>query len=54
MKRSTLMLLVALLLAAAVGFGAGWWARDRTFDTPERRAQRAAEHLRDAFRDLTR
>lgn len=48
--------LVALLVlvAAAAGFAAGWWWRDRSDRSIERRAEKAAEHMKDAVRALTK
>jgi hypothetical protein len=48
-----LALLLSLLAAALIGFGLGWWLRDPSDEPLERRAQRAAEQLRDTFRSLT-
>jgi hypothetical protein len=54
MPRSRTTLLVLLALAAAAGFCAGWVVHSRTDPSIEARAHRAADHLRDAARDLTR
>ncbi len=54
MKRDRAVLLLFLVVAALVGFGLGWWVRDRTDDSVEHRAHEAAEHMRDAVRSLTR
>ncbi len=54
MKRTRLAFYISLLLAAILGFGLGWWLRDRRPDTVEERAHRAVEQVRDSFRSLTR
>lgn len=54
MKRAPLVFLLSLLVAALLGFGAGWWLRDWSDDSVEHRAHEAAEHMRDAVRSLTR
>jgi hypothetical protein len=54
MDRDRVRLLLALLLAGLLGFGAGWWLRARS-DTPlEVRARNALLHVREAFHELTR
>jgi hypothetical protein len=54
MDRNRGWLLVALLLAGLLGFGAGWWFRAHS-DTPlEARARAAVMHVREAFHSLTR
>jgi len=53
MPRSFSTLLALVILAALVGFCAGWLVRSRTDSSIEARAHRAAEHIRDAARDLT-
>lgn len=53
MKSEQAKFLVWLLLAALLGFGAGWLARGRE-DSLEQRTHRAVEHVRDAFRSRTR
>jgi hypothetical protein len=52
MKNGRLLALL-VVLAAAAGFAAGWWYRDRSGDSIERRTKEAAEHMRDAVRSLT-
>jgi hypothetical protein len=47
-------LLVAVLLAAVVGFAAGWFVRAREAPTPEERAHQAAEHLKKSLEALTK
>jgi hypothetical protein len=54
MKRDRLVLLLSLVIAALLGFGVGWWFRDASDDSVEHRAHEAAQHVRDAFRALTR
>ncbi len=54
MKRERAVLVLFLVVAAIVGFGLGWWLRDRSDDSVERRIQQAAEHIRQAGRSLTR
>ncbi len=51
--RNGKLLALIVLVAAAAGFAAGWWWRDRHEDSIERRTQKAAEHMRDAFDSLT-
>lgn len=48
--------LVALLVlvAATAGFAAGWWWRGRSDHSIERRAEEAAEHMKDAVKALTK
>lgn len=54
MGRTRGWMLVALLLAGLLGFGAGWWARAHS-DTPlEARARKALLQVREAFHSLTR
>jgi hypothetical protein len=48
------LLALSVLLAAAAGFAAGWWWRDRSDHSMERRAEEAAEHMKDAVRALTK
>jgi hypothetical protein len=43
----------ALLVAAAIGFACGWWARIWTQPTPESRAREAADRIRDRVREMT-
>lgn len=52
MRNVRLLVLVAVIFAIA-GFAAGWWYRDRSDDSIERRAREAAGHMRDAARALT-
>jgi len=54
MSRQRAVFLLSLMVAALLGFGVGWWLRDRTDDSVESRAHRAAQHMRDAFHSLTR
>jgi hypothetical protein len=52
--RNGKLLALIVLVAAIAGFAAGWWYRDRSEDSIERRTRDAVEHLRDAGRALTR
>jgi len=54
MPRSPSTLLALVIVAALIGFCAGWMVRSHTDTSIEARAHRAAEHIRDAARDLTR
>jgi hypothetical protein len=45
---------LALLVAAILGFIAGWLARVWSRPTPEQRAHEAVEDLRDRVRELTK
>ncbi len=54
MKRSSLAYLLSLVVAALLGFGAGYWFRDSTDDSVEHRAHEAARHMQEAVRSLTR
>jgi hypothetical protein len=47
-------LIIAVLLAAAAGLGAGWWVRAHQDPTPEERVHEAAEHIRKSVESLTR
>jgi hypothetical protein len=47
-------LLVAVLVAAALGFAGGWWVRARSAPTVEERTREAAAHLRKSLEALTR
>ncbi|HET6440030.1 MAG TPA: DUF1049 domain-containing protein [Anaeromyxobacter sp.] len=47
-------LLLLALIAAALGFAAGYYVRDLSDDSLEHRTRAAAEHVREAFRSLTR
>ena len=54
MSRQRTVFLLSLVLAAVLGFGIGWWLRDHAEEPLESRARHAAQHVRDAFRSLTR
>ncbi len=54
MSRDRAVFLLSLIVAALLGFGIGWWLRDRSAESLEQRAHHAAQHVRDAFRSLTR
>jgi hypothetical protein len=54
MDRNRARLLLALLLAGLLGFGAGWWLRARSNTPLEVRARKAVMHVREAFHTLTR
>jgi hypothetical protein len=45
-------LLFAVVVAAVLGFAAGWFARARLYPTPRERAERAAEEFRRGLEDL--
>ncbi len=53
-RRDRAIFILSLIVAALLGFGIGWWLRDRSEDSLEHRARDAAQHVRDAFRSLTR
>jgi uncharacterized membrane protein YccC len=48
------LVVLAVLLAALLGFVAGWLARVWSTPTPEERAHDAVEDLRDRARQLTK
>ncbi len=54
MNRDRALFFLSLIVAALLGFGIGWWLRDHADAPVEERARQAAEHVRDAFRSLTR
>ncbi len=54
MSRDRAVFLLSLILAALVGFGIGWMLRDRSEASLEARARTSVQHVRDAFRSLTR
>jgi hypothetical protein len=47
-------LLAAVLVAVALGFAAGWFARVWTTPTPESRARETLERARERAREITR
>ncbi len=52
--RSRRASLVALLVAAAIGFALGWWGRNwKTPPSPESKAHEAAEQIKERVRDVT-
>ncbi len=54
MKAVRAVFVLSLVIAAIVGLGLGWWLRGATDESVESRAHRAAQHMREAFRSLTR
>ncbi len=54
MKAERAVFVLSLVIAAILGLGLGWWLRGSTDESVESRAHKAAEHMREAVRSLTR